>query len=57
MLYFNNPTVANPLAETIADGERIITAMMQASSRLQDAIRNEREAYGRLTDMREMGQD
>lgn len=46
-------TVANPLTESIADAERIINDLAAASKWLQQAIQEEREAYGRLKDMQD----
>lgn len=47
-------TTANPLADSIADAERILSDLRAAADRLQTAIADERDAYGRLQDMREM---
>ena len=46
-------TVANPLTESIADAERIINDLAAASKWLQQAIQEEREAYGRLKDVQD----
>ena len=58
MKYATNPydgaTIANPLADTIADGERIIDQLRDASDRLQQAIRDERQTYGSLQEMRDL---
>lgn len=48
------PPVANPLAASIEDGERILTDLRAASTRLQQAIQAERQAYGSLREMQEM---
>ena len=58
MKYATNPydgaTIANPLADTIADGKRIIDQLRDASDRLQQAIRDERQTYGSLQEMRDL---
>lgn len=51
----NTPTfqVVNPLAETIRESEEVIYMIQEASDNLNEAIRLEREAYGRYNDAKE----